>query len=91
METIGKIPVLNTRNIVGPTTMMNGLVYNPPKWGKTTFVGSMDRMTRRFGGMGLGLAIAKGIVDMHKGRIWAESEGIGMGASFYVVLPHAGQ
>lgn len=50
METIGKIPVLNTRNIVGPTTMMNGLVYNPPKWGKTTFVGSMDRMTRRFGG-----------------------------------------
>ncbi|HLF90327.1 MAG TPA: ATP-binding protein [Anaerolineales bacterium] len=50
-----------------------------------------DHMTRRFGGMGLGLAIAKGIVDMHKGRIWAESEGIGMGASFYVVLPHAGQ
>lgn len=46
-----------------------------------------DHMTRRFGGMGLGLAIAKGIVDMHNGRIWAESEGEGMGATFYVVLP----
>jgi K+-sensing histidine kinase KdpD len=46
-----------------------------------------DHMTRRFGGMGLGLAIAKGIVDVHNGRIWAESEGIGMGADFYVVLP----
>lgn len=48
-----------------------------------------DHMTRRFGGMGLGLAIAKGVVDMHNGRIWAESEGIGMGATFYVVLPNA--
>lgn len=48
-----------------------------------------DHMTRRFGGMGLGLAIAKGIVDVHQGRIWAESEGIGMGATFYVVLPNA--
>ncbi|HNB50300.1 MAG TPA: ATP-binding protein [Anaerolineales bacterium] len=47
-----------------------------------------DHMTRRFGGMGLGLAIAKGIVDMHHGRIWAESEGIGMGATLFVVLPH---
>lgn len=47
-----------------------------------------DHMTRRFGGMGLGLAIAKGIVDMHNGRIWAESEGIGMGATLFVVLPN---
>ena len=46
-----------------------------------------DHMTRRFGGMGLGLAIAKGIVETHNGRIWAESEGIGMGSTFYVVIP----
>jgi signal transduction histidine kinase len=47
-----------------------------------------DHMTRRFGGMGLGLAIAKGLVDIHNGRIWAESEGVGMGATFFVVLPN---
>ncbi|HVP57769.1 MAG TPA: HD domain-containing phosphohydrolase, partial [bacterium] len=42
--------------------------------------------TRRFGGVGLGLAIAKNIVEWHDGRIWAESE-TGHGAKFTVRLP----
>jgi len=42
--------------------------------------------TRRFGGVGLGLAIAKNIVEWHDGRIWAESES-GNGAKFTVRLP----
>jgi signal transduction histidine kinase len=37
-------------------------------------------------GLGLGLAIAKGIVDAHGGRIWAESEP-GAGAAFHFILP----
>ncbi len=41
----------------------------------------------QFGGLGLGLAIAKGIVDAHEGRIRAESPGIGLGATFIVTLP----
>ncbi len=43
----------------------------------------------RFGGLGLGLAIARGIVDLHRGTIAAESPGPGQGATFSVWLPGA--
>ena len=45
----------------------------------------------QFGGVGLGLAIAKAIVDLHDGRIHAESKGMGCGATFVVELPGAVQ
>jgi signal transduction histidine kinase len=38
-------------------------------------------------GTGLGLAIAERWVRSHHGRIWAESDGVGKGATFFVVLP----
>ena len=38
-------------------------------------------------GAGLGLAIARGHVEAHGGRVWAESAGRGKGSQFHVVLP----
>ncbi|MEH2281419.1 MAG: response regulator [Nostoc sp.] len=43
--------------------------------------------TRRFGGLGLGLAIARHLIEMHGGTVWAESPGEEQGAIFTVKLP----
>ena len=43
--------------------------------------------TRTFGGLGLGLAIARHLVELHGGRISANSPGLGQGATFTVRLP----
>jgi signal transduction histidine kinase len=38
-------------------------------------------------GTGLGLAICKEIIEQHKGKIWAESEGENKGSAFILILP----
>jgi CheY-like chemotaxis protein len=43
-------------------------------------------VTRQFGGLGLGLAISKRLIDLHHGRIEAESRGRSFGATFKVTL-----
>jgi signal transduction histidine kinase len=46
--------------------------------------------TRKFGGLGIGLTIAKGLIETQGGRIWAESEGLGKGTTIQILLPPAG-
>jgi signal transduction histidine kinase len=49
-----------------------------------------EHTTRHYGGLGIGLTIARGLIETQGGRIWAESEGLGQGTLFKVVLPPAG-
>ncbi len=44
-------------------------------------------ITRKFGGLGLGLAISKAIAESHKGTLTAFSKGLGQGSTFTLKLP----
>ena len=43
--------------------------------------------TRKYGGLGLGLAIVRHLVELHGGSVFASSDGLGQGATFTVELP----
>ncbi len=51
------------------------------------FIQADDTNTREFGGIGLGLPIAKGLVNILNGDIWLESEP-GKGSTFYIKIPY---
>lgn len=51
------------------------------------FVQAARTSDRSQGGLGIGLALAKSIVELHNGSITVNSEGIGMGSRFIVLLP----
>ena len=43
--------------------------------------------SRKYQGTGLGLPLTKQLVELHGGRIWAESEGEGKGSAFLFAIP----
>lgn len=53
----------------------------------TAFEQGGDNITRRFGGLGLGLSICGALVDAHEGSVTAASDGPGKGSTFTVRIP----
>ncbi len=54
----------------------------------TMFSQVNSAIDRAEGGLGIGLALVKGLVSLHGGRVEARSEGLGRGSEFIVRLPH---
>ena len=72
--------VVVSDNGIGIESHILPLLFEPFKQGDSS-------ITRRHGGLGIGLAIAHSLVQMHSGKIVAHSAGAGQGASFTVTLP----
>ena len=66
----------------------NGLGVDP-RFHEKIF-GLFDKLDPETEGTGIGLALAKRIVEVHGGRIWIESEGRGSGSCFCFTLPSNG-
>jgi PAS domain S-box-containing protein len=73
-----KFIVTDTGEGIDPTFLPH--VFDRFRQGNST-------LTRKHGGLGLGLAIVQHIVELHSGGIRAESAGVGKGASFEIELP----
>jgi PAS domain S-box-containing protein len=90
----GRIEVRSTNDEAGGVRVIvsdTGIGIAPDDFERlfTSFEQHRGQSSR--GGLGLGLAICRGVIDAHKGRIWATSRGPGEGSTFEVELSVAAE
>jgi signal transduction histidine kinase len=65
----------------------NGIGIEPKYYSK--LFNLFEKLNPKMDGTGMGLAIAKRIVELYQGKIWVESKGLGEGCCFRFTLPGA--
>ena len=82
------VPENMSREYVQIAVKDNGIGIAPENWNKIfeQFKQIENSSTRKVGGSGLGLPIAKRLMDVHKGFIWLNSE-LNKGSTFYLAIP----
>jgi C4-dicarboxylate-specific signal transduction histidine kinase len=93
LDAMAEIPAANRRLTVRVSRAAGGVEIQVADRGPGIAPERMERIfqsfyTTKHGGMGLGLAVARTIVDAHRGQIWAERNP-GGGALFRIILPAA--
>ena len=88
----GWVKIKLTTNDLQPATALITVSDSGRGMSKESITNLFQKFFRRIEderilGSGLGLYISRKIVEDHKGRIWAESEGEGKGSKFFVLLP----
>ncbi|HEY7086878.1 MAG TPA: ATP-binding protein [Tepidisphaeraceae bacterium] len=78
----GRISITVSDTGIGMSDEQMKSLFEPFKQGDSS-------LTRRFGGLGIGLAICRRVIELHGGSIDAESRGKDQGSTFTVVLPLA--
>jgi len=70
-----------------------GIGIAPEDQGKLfkEFIQLENPLTKQYKGSGLGLSLARKLMELHGGKIWVESEGKGKGSSFKFILPIKGE
>lgn len=88
----------NTTVLIKVTTIDNDLLIEFKDQGQGLLKDEMSKLFTKFARLsavptgkehsnGLGLSIVKMLVELHHGKVWAESEGKDKGASFFIALP----
>jgi signal transduction histidine kinase len=80
--------IIGTRQDNGETVCYvrdNGKGIDPHHHEK--IFGLFEKLDSKREGSGVGLALVKRIIEVHGGRIWVESEGVGQGSTFCFTLP----
>jgi PAS domain S-box-containing protein len=85
----GNDPLLKREQLIGISVQDTGIGIQGEDLQRilAPFEQGEGAVSRRYQGTGLGLSLTVRLVELHGGRIWAESGGKGKGSTFYFVIP----